>query len=29
VAWTAAGLLLVSLVFESAAALRLVQDFRP
>jgi len=29
VAWTAAGLLLVSLVFEAAAALRLVQDFRP
>ncbi|HEX5041548.1 MAG TPA: hypothetical protein VFV75_01515 [Candidatus Polarisedimenticolaceae bacterium] len=29
VAWTAAGLLLISLVFEGAAVLRLVQDFRP
>lgn len=29
VAWMAAGLLLVSLVFEAASALRLVQDFRP
>ena len=29
VAWTAGALLLASAVFEAAAALRLVQDFRP